>query len=866
MPAMAKILFSAFFTLFIISCSAKTQKSVVKSFLEQDAKQYIDRVIPEIVANWEFEKVIDHISAADKKYLQNGVIENVFFNASTLGPLDRYHGSKGGITVFENTQGEHYISGQFVASAKFKNGSADIYVALQREKGFWKIHGISVNPIQPALQNSSRTTSEKKPQTKAELEDIIAKLPEDNILKFDKYSSEIFSLASIYEREGNHEKAIHLYQKGLLGSPAKLEYHLALAKLLLKKGQEEKAANRLHKIIAFAEREELYKEAENILVATGIPIPEPAAQDPEHNHVEIVLLPVGSPNMRILQELRAALQTEMKIPVSIANSGISLGTADRKWADRYVDDLFERTKASLAGLQFDQVIEEAGLNHEELATFEGKKHFLHTYFSKMGAQGRIAQLRFEEELQLMGNQGQYRISRINQNIRLAFPFEKRPKVKGYIGVTEKDVYRKGSNYLFGGTKGGYGVISYYRFTAEFNGENDNRPRLVARLLRQALSSGNFVLGIPRCDTPLCARAYPKNVTEQDAKSEKLCEICRTRLNEYLQDPRSHAAAWEYWNAGMTYYQKEEYDRAIELFKKILTEDPKSVSAYLNLGHAYNEKGLFDLTADHYKTALNLIEDPKAINDFGSIYFFLGNYYLGKNENRKAKNWFQKLLDEDKGREATAYRGLGLASKKEAEFDKAIQYFSKSIKIDQNNIETYELFGQTYFAIKDYKNARENFLKAISINPERSKNHYYLGLILLDSGEEKEAIRRFERAKNISPSFFEAHLKLGVIYGNRNLLDKAMEEFQIAAQIHPQNADAWNNIGYTFYLKQKFEKAIANYKKSLNISPRYGLYHYNLALSYFEMEDFQQAIRALDRAREFGYPGSAQFRKKLERYR
>jgi predicted Zn-dependent protease len=69
-------------------------------------------------------------------------------------------------------------------------------------------------------------------------------------------------------------------------------------------------------------------------------------------------------------------------------------------------------------------------------------------------------------------------------------------------------------------------MSYRRFTAAFNDETPNSGRLALRLKKQALSSIGHCFDVERCDTPWCARAYPNNLQEHDAKSAFLCAKCR----------------------------------------------------------------------------------------------------------------------------------------------------------------------------------------------------------------------------------------------------------------------------------------------------------------------------------------------------
>lgn len=46
---------------------------------------------------------------------------------------------------------------------------------------------------------------------------------------------------------------------------------------------------------------------------------------------------------------------------------------------------------------------------------------------------------------------------------------------------------------------------------------------------QAFSSTGNIIGIERCTTASCARAYPHSLEEHDKKDDILCEICKQNL-------------------------------------------------------------------------------------------------------------------------------------------------------------------------------------------------------------------------------------------------------------------------------------------------------------------------------------------------
>ena len=131
-------------------------------------------------------------------------------------------------------------------------------------------------------------------------------------------------------------------------------------------------------------------------------------------------------------------------------------------------------------------------------------------------------------------EAQWLAGRLITNLLLSAPPRPGPRMLT-VALLPQDIYMDGSNYMFGSAQvnGNFGVVSYHRFAAAFTGETPRRERLVTRVHKQMLSSVGFMLGVPRCTDPMCARAYPASLEEHDAKGGKLCETCRAGFSKAL---------------------------------------------------------------------------------------------------------------------------------------------------------------------------------------------------------------------------------------------------------------------------------------------------------------------------------------------
>ncbi|WDP85637.1 MAG: hypothetical protein HUN05_11260 [Desulfobacter sp.] len=153
------------------------------------------------------------------------------------------------------------------------------------------------------------------------------------------------------------------------------------------------------------------------------------------------------------------------------------------------------------------------------------KIIVHLMVPLLQANGRPAVEQFKSTLKdAVGKKPQWNAGELHSVLYKSVVFYKRKNV-AYLGITSEDIYAKDYNFLFGWANTRGGVMSYHRFRAKFNDEPPNQSRLLKRAKMQALSSIGHIFGIKRCTNPICARAYPHNLSEHDAKEGALCTQC-----------------------------------------------------------------------------------------------------------------------------------------------------------------------------------------------------------------------------------------------------------------------------------------------------------------------------------------------------
>ena len=91
-----------------------------------------------------------------------------------------------------------------------------------------------------------------------------------------------------------------------------------------------------------------------------------------------------------------------------------------------------------------------------------------------------------------------------------------------IGITEKDLYVQGSNYIFGlaDPQRSAGVVSLARLRVNSN------PRLLSeRIMKEVSHEVGHLVGLKHCPEPTCIMSFANSTFDVDSKLPMLCKDC-----------------------------------------------------------------------------------------------------------------------------------------------------------------------------------------------------------------------------------------------------------------------------------------------------------------------------------------------------
>ena len=335
----------------------------------------------------------------------------------------------------------------------------------------------------------------------------------------------------------------------------------------------------------------------------------------------------------------------------------------------------------------------------------------------------------------------------------------------------------------------------------------------------------------------------------------ISETRAKELEEFAKQNNS-ASSNDLLEEGKTYYNNEEYDKAIEIFKKAIELNPNEYLNWQWLGRSYYER--YD-----EENALNSLLKAVELNpNDDSNWYWLGISYGMNSQYDKEKESFLKATELNPNNADNWYK-LGISYFNDKQYDKAIESFSKAVELNPNDDNNWDRLIWSYRFNGQYDKAIESSLKAIEINPNSRYYWHWLGISYYDNEQYKEAIDSLSKALELlnieeeedkedfwdTDSSADYRYCLGRSYYSSGQYDKAIEPFSKATELNPENDIYWYFLGHSYYRNEQYSEAIDSLSKAVELNPDDDYCWYWLGNSYLNLEDYNNAVYSFKRSIE-----------------
>ena len=203
-------------------------------------------------------------------------------------------------------------------------------------------------------------------------------------------------------------------------------------------------------------------------------------------------------------------------------------------------------------------------------------------------------------------------------------------------------------------------------------------------------------------------------------------------------------AFAFYKRANGYYERGQYDRAIEDYNQAIRLNPNHANAFSNRGATYARKGEYDRAIENYDEAIRL--NPKhadAFSNRGVAYGRKGDY------DRAVENYDEAIRLNPK--HAAALYGRGNAYRRKGDYDRAIENYDEALRLNPKHANALYNRGNAYRHKGDYDRAIENYDEAIELNPKHVDAFSNRGLVRFYQGQFAAAVPDFSQAVKLTPT-------------------------------------------------------------------------------------------------------------------
>lgn len=242
------------------------------------------------------------------------------------------------------------------------------------------------------------------------------------------------------------------------------------------------------------------------------------------------------------------------------------------------------------------------------------------------------------------------------------------------------------------------------------------------------------------------------------------------------------------------YSKGNYNKAIEIYQKVLDHTDKHKFIYSELGFCYLFMSNYKKAIDNFNIALDFITDNSDIYNARG----LANAYEAEVE--QALEDFNKAIQLDpKFGQAYLNRASLLTSM--GNFEAAYEDLNKAKKYEPNNPEIYFQLGRNKYISEEYNKAIEHFKDAVKNGLKTAQTYFEIGNCYFKMRNFNEAIKNYTETLKLDPKFQDALNNRAVSYDNLNKKDLADKDRERLGELTGLKFPNVSNLKFKTYTSE-----------------------------------------------------------------
>ena len=369
----------------------------------------------------------------------------------------------------------------------------------------------------------------------------------------------------------------------------------------------------------------------------------------------------------------------------------------------------------------------------------------------------------------------------------------------------KTIHNKDTNDL-----NSHSFINSSQYAEDIYNSEKKNSQVVNLTYEQLLSKANEEFQCQRYNDSLdlynqIIQKFPNEIKIEPYRGKVLSLAYANKKNEALKitdnDIKSIFSEKEILNIkSEIYFIDKDYSNALIFINRSLKIDINNEeSLVIKLKILYymksNKKDILD--------CLNKIQKINKNNPFA--FYYLGKISQDEEKYEKAIELYIKSLENHYKNIVEIFENLGICYQKIQEYKEALIYYEKySIYIPKDEI--YFKMALCSLELKLYNKANEYFTMCVTLNNNNVEAFNYKGICYVNLGNEKKAERNFLKAIEIDCNFHKAYLNLIKLYILKRKYDDAQNILNLAFKRAKLENDSEEKDMYISDLKQ-FEQII-----------------------------------------------------------
>jgi tetratricopeptide (TPR) repeat protein len=274
------------------------------------------------------------------------------------------------------------------------------------------------------------------------------------------------------------------------------------------------------------------------------------------------------------------------------------------------------------------------------------------------------------------------------------------------------------------------------------------------------------------------------------------------------DPRSGSA---YANLGVIAMRRKQWDHALALLQKAHKLEPQISGIELNIGLVQFRRANYAAAVEPLSSVVR--DQP----DSQQARYLLGLCQVFTEQYADALATLEPLWSEMSADVMYLYV-LDIAAQSAGDQDLDEKSLKRMLQIGGNSAEYHLILAKAYLNRQETDKALAELAEASTANPHAPFLHFNSGLAYMRAGDNDRAESEFRQDIAVEPDLPDNYEQLGFLYSRMQRNDEAEKSFREALRYDPKRTAALLGLTKLYLQEQKYKQALAAVDSALKLGP------------------------------------------------